>query len=135
MRDPEYFMPGIEIMASIHHPACLSLLAFSISSQSLKLVTEKMSTDLMQVIQLSARGSARPDWNDTAKSIVACGIAAGLAHLHSQNVIDRDVQPMTVFLDDNLYPRIGDFLVSRRLPPGKPLTLTFGVGTPRFYGA
>ena len=37
-----------------------------------------------------------------------------MSYLHSNNVIHRDLNPKNVFLDDNLYPKLGDFGLSIR---------------------
>ena len=32
-----------------------------------------------------------------------------MAYLHSQNIVHRDLNPTNIFLDINLFPKIGDF--------------------------
>jgi serine/threonine protein kinase len=120
-------------MAAIHHPACLSLIAFGMPADGRWcFVTKKMDCDLRQVLDQEEKGTAPSGWNETAKSIVALGIAAGLSYLHSQNIIHRDVNPENILLDSTFYPRIGGFTFAKVLPPGEPSKMTMGVGTPLF---
>lgn len=43
------------------------------------------------------------EWNDTKKLINIYGIASGMAYLHSNNVIHRNLSPESIFLDDYLF--------------------------------
>jgi serine/threonine protein kinase len=49
------------------------------------------------------------DVNDTQKVIYLFGSARGLGHLHSKEMVHRDVKLKTIFLDSRCYPRVGDF--------------------------
>ena len=54
------------------------------------------------------------DWNDTKKLINIYGIASAMSFLHSHNILHRDLKPQNIFLDDFLYPKIGDFGLSTK---------------------
>jgi serine/threonine protein kinase len=45
----------------------------------------------------------------TQKMIYLYGTARGLAHLHSREVMHRDVKPENILLDSQSFPVIGDF--------------------------
>ncbi|KAE9398378.1 kinase-like protein [Gymnopus androsaceus JB14] len=44
-----------------------------------------------------------------------CGIVAGLAFLHSLDIIHRDIKPENIFIGPSGYPVIGDFGTARRM--------------------
>ncbi|EAY01050.1 TKL family protein kinase [Trichomonas vaginalis G3] len=48
----------------------------------------------------------------TQKTIIALGVAAGMAHLHSRGIIHRDLKSLNVLLDSKTYPKICDFGLS-----------------------
>jgi serine/threonine protein kinase len=127
------FMGEVEMLARIRHPACLSLIAFSIPGDgNYSIVTEKMETDLQEVVEACLKGQARDGWDDTAKSIVFLGVAAGLAYLHSKNIVHRDVKPANILLDSDFYPRIADFGFAKLIPPEEQIQMTKGKGTALF---
>jgi serine/threonine protein kinase len=89
-----------------------------------------MSTNLQRVISAAAQGSPPSTWTATTKSIVALGVAAGMAYLHSKRILHRDLKPANVLLDANSEPRIGGFGWSRFVSPGDELTMK--IGSPLF---
>lgn len=72
-----------------------------------------------------------PDLNGTQKTIIALGIAYGMASLHSKGIIHRDLKSMNVLLDDELLPKICDFGVSRFASEEKVI-MTKEIGTPHW---
>lgn len=70
-------------------------------------------------------------WDNTKKSCVAVGIAAGLCALHHKNLLHRCVSPDNVLLDDNVYPKLNVSIVSR-FAPSSGEELTSDVGVPLF---
>lgn len=69
--------------------------------------------------------------NPTRKTIVAMCIAFGMMHLHSIGVIHRDLKSLNILLDENNYPKICDFGISRFLPDdNNPATAQ--IGTPHW---
>jgi serine/threonine protein kinase len=130
--DQNHFLRQIDVMSRIRHPACLSLIAFdlAIGKGQPSIVSEKMSGDLGSVLKAAECGKVPPGWDDTAKSIIALGVAAALSYLHSQNIMHRDVNPDNVLLDRNFYPRIGGFSCSKMMPPEGSSPMTDPMGTP-----
>lgn len=72
-----------------------------------------------------------PDLTGTQKTIIALGIAYGMASLHSRGIIHRDLKSMNVLLDDELLPKICDFGVSRFATEDKVI-MTKEIGTPHW---
>jgi serine/threonine protein kinase len=127
------FMSEVVSLAKLEHPACLSIIGFDMPPDGKYLiVTERLTADLDRVIDLAGKRQAPSGWGDTAKSIIALGVAAGLAYLHSMNIIHRDVKPANVLLDSKFYPRIADFGFARIIPVEEQVKLTMDIGTPLF---
>ena len=53
---------------------------------------------------------------NTQKQIILYGIAKGMQYLHSKKIIHRDLKPANILLDENLYPKICDFGLSKITP-------------------
>lgn len=53
------------------------------------------------------------DWNNTKKMICLIGIALGMKYVHEHKIIHRNLSSSNVYLDENLYPKIGDFGLSK----------------------
>lgn len=51
--------------------------------------------------------------DNTKKTIIAMGIAYGMGHVHDMKIIHRDLKSMNILLDNNYYPKICDFGVSK----------------------
>jgi serine/threonine protein kinase len=93
-----------------NHPFLLPLCGFP-SSRPFSIVTDFMSkSSLFQA--LHHRPDA-PNLSGTQLTIITLGIASGMASLHSQEVIHRDLKSLNVLLDDRCYPRICDFGFAR----------------------
>ena len=51
-------------------------------------------------------------WDETKKLINIYGIAARMPYLHSHNILHRNLNPINIFLDDSLFPKISVFTES-----------------------
>ncbi|KAK8888066.1 hypothetical protein M9Y10_039126 [Tritrichomonas musculus] len=64
------------------------------------------------------------------------GIANAMDYLHKHGIIHRDLKPENVHIDDNYYPHICDFGLSRCFPKtitkSMKLTMTGQIGTPLY---
>ena len=75
--------------------------------------------------------SGAPKLTPTNKTIIAMGIAYGMKDLHKMDIIHRDLKSLNILLDDNIYPKICDFGISRfKKQDGSALTLQ--IGTPHW---
>ena len=65
----------------------------------------------------------------TQLTAIAIGIAYGMVHLHSLNIIHRDLKCANILLDSRLFPRIGDFGIARFMADDE---YTVKIGTPNY---
>ena len=95
------------------------------------LVMEYMEKEsLERLINLESRNEAPPEYDNTAKQIILCGIAHGMMVLHSQRIIHRDLKPQNVLLDSQYRPYITDFGLSKFVAEGHSNTQSRdGIGT------
>jgi serine/threonine protein kinase len=120
------FLQEIHVMLKIRHRACLRLYAWNVAypeSQPAQftLVTRQMDTNLRDVL-------GKPNFGDAERSIVALGVAAGLAYLHSRKIAHCDIKPENILMDKDFWPKIGDFGFSVLMTPRSSLPR----GTPTY---
>ena len=86
---------------------------------------------LDHIIEQERNGLSDPKWDDTKKLINIYGIAFGMSYLHSLNILHRDLKPANILLNDSLFPKIGDFGLSREVVG--TLNESEYVGTPVYW--
>ena len=107
------FLSEMEVLAQVRYHSILSLYG-RVNSYPYYIITEYLSKGSVQkYIDLSYKGETPEIWDLTHKFIVILGIALGMRFLHSLNIAHRDWKPGNMLLDDNLYPRIADFGLSK----------------------
>jgi serine/threonine protein kinase len=127
------FLNEVETMSRVRHPCCLSLFAWNFNSKGeYALVTDLAVTSLGKVLEEESRGASPAGWNGTAKSCCAFGIAAGMAYLHSKNIIHRNLNPENILLDERLRPKIGGFGSAKLVSVENQMNMTMKVGTPLY---
>ena len=117
----------------IQHPALLQAIYCAWLPYPM-IVSLRAKTSLDKVLIKAEKGMPDAKWELANKLIVIFGIAAGLCKLHKDGIIHRDFKPSNILLDDNFYPHIADFGLSRPLPG--PLTERYEMtmtGTEVFY--
>ena len=113
------FYRELEIMInySIPSPFIVQFIGYSIQTRKTSkkketgyLIYDKCYMNpLSTIFELDESKLEEIGWNDTKKFIVIYGIASGMSHLHSKNIRHRDLKPENIFLDDYLFPKIGNF--------------------------
>lgn len=74
--------------------------------------------------------SGAPTLTPTNKTIIATGIAYGMLCLHKLGILHRDLKSLNILLDQNLYPKICDFGISRF--KNEEAVQTNQIGTPHW---
>jgi serine/threonine protein kinase len=111
----KYFERERQTMSRMCHPATLPLRGFALPSTT--------HPDALIVMDFMPNGSlkemndkcyaltAPPEWNATAKSKAAIGIAAAMHYVHSlkTGIRHRNLKPENILLDSNFEVRISDF--------------------------
>ena len=84
-----------------------------------------------EIIELERKSIPPKTWTDTKKLINVYGIASAMSYLHSHNIIHRDLKPANILEDDNFFPKIADFGLSKIYHQNKTTESTVGFkGTP-----
>jgi serine/threonine protein kinase len=139
--DQRLFMREIEAGCRAQHPTLLGFVSFSIFPYAVAM--ERGVISLRKALELEEAG--RPftyvntdgenvRWDDTKRAIAAFGIAVAMCYLHEHGIIHRDLKTDNIMLDENLWPRVGDFGLSKILGSGdeavnQAITQTMNVGT------
>ena len=133
--DQKSFHNEVGCQSSLKHVAILPLIGYTFPFQgrgNYAIVTQFMENgSLQQLNQKVDSGQAPENW-DTIKAINIFGIAAGMAYVHQHDVIHRDLKTENILLDENYYPKIADFGLSKVFEEGSQnqINQTLNVGTP-----
>lgn len=117
----------MKILSDMNHPSLLKFVGFSPcdfkGKQKPVIVTEYASNgSLENVLQIERFGQSIPGLDSTKKLIIIYGIASAMSYLHSKGIIHRSLKSATVYLDDILTPKIGDFGLSTRFKSSTNIT-------------
>ena len=95
-----------------HSPTIVNILGFSLEdfqgNPNIAILMDfKENGALKQLIEKGIRHESPPNYDNTTKQIILCGIAHGMMILHSRHVIH--LKPENILLDSNFHPFISDF--------------------------
>ncbi|KAK8876541.1 hypothetical protein M9Y10_006758 [Tritrichomonas musculus] len=102
-----YFLREIYILTS-DYPTILQLKGWSVIDKVIVMLDLMQKGSLYNIIHEND-----PELTPTNKQIILYGISKGMEYLHSKNIINRDLNPSNILLDDNLHPKITDFNFSK----------------------
>lgn len=134
-KDQEKFHKEVACQANLKHMAILPLVGYTIplmNQGDYTIITEFMPNgSLSSFLEKVAHGMS-PDNLETIKAINIFGIAAGMAYVHQKNIIHRDLKTENIMLDENNYPKIADFGLSKVFEEGtqNQIQQTTSIGTP-----
>lgn len=108
----------INLMSSLNHRSILGFVAFSPksfdNSPNPTIITDYAPNgSLYDLLKLELSCLSPPKWDLTHKLINIYGIASGLSYLHSHNIIHRDIKSGNILMDEQLFPKIADFGLSK----------------------
>jgi serine/threonine protein kinase len=136
-RDKHFFEHEVHILATLGHPALLSLQGYTPFVRNPEHLPS-IFTPLMprgsldDILKLDRLGQATPEWTWTRKMMILLGVALGMMCMHERRVIHRDLKSANILLDENFDRKIGDFGLSKFVEPGRSLYQTMSVGTAQF---
>lgn len=122
----ELFKREITILSEIKHEAILPFIGI-VPKSPYYIVTEYMQEGSLY----TKLHGPEPLKDPTKLTIIAIGVAQALKFLHSKRIVHRDVKSLNVLLDNNFFPKLCDFGMSRRLPENNEL-MSGSVGTPQW---
>ena len=147
-KEQNQFIRESGILNQLDHPAIVKFYGINFhkfidptSQEAIKLeptiLTEYLKNGSLSLILHNERHSiAHHDWDATKKYICILGISHAMRYLHSHGILHRDLKPENILLDDNFYPRVCDFGLSRCfseiLTRSMQVKMTGGVGTPLY---
>jgi serine/threonine protein kinase len=119
------FCREVRVSSRCEHPFLVPLIGFSLGSP-FKIVSQYMPKGTLY--NLLHRGAGQ--LTATQRTVIAMGIASGMARLHDQGIIHRDLKSLNVLLDEQMFPRVCDFGISRFMDSEEEGPLTHRIGTP-----
>lgn len=141
LEERKSFVREVELAKRLKFPTLSRVLYWDVSSErgwlsisirqraTLKYALEMANTG--NPLTWKNSGGQTVTWDATKRAITAFGVACGLCYMHERGLIHRDMKPDNILLDENMFPMITDFGLSRVLPSDqKELTQT--VGTPLY---
>lgn len=128
----------VNILSKLNHPSILKFIFYSPQNFKKKpkpvIITEfAPNGSLDELIKKERHSISSVNFNMTHKLIIIYGIAAAMKYLHANNIIHRDLKPGNILLDEFLFPKVGDFGLSKVSHKEESMTMksTFEVkGTP-----
>ncbi|KAK8837546.1 hypothetical protein M9Y10_036546 [Tritrichomonas musculus] len=108
----------VTILSQLNHPSILKFIGYSpfdFNHNSYPVIVTEYSPNgsLADIIELEHKSIPLSTWTDTKKLINIYGIASAMSYLHSHNIIHRDLKPANILEDENLFPKIADFGLSK----------------------
>lgn len=137
--DQMLIMRESTILAQLDHPSVLKFLGVNFRSlKNLKqfqptIITEYLPNgSLKAILDKEKKSIADGNWSPTKKYICLIGIADAMRYLHEHGIMHRDLKPENILIDENYYPRICDFGLSRCFSEMMSRSMTGNIGTPLY---
>lgn len=124
----------IQIMLSVNNPTLIKIHYFSKfdfnNEPNVTLIMDYFKNgSLYDVLKQAQIGLADFDYSNTKRQIILIGISRGMKYLHSRKIIHRDLSSNNILLDDEFYPVITDFGLSKFTDVNEPKIQSFFGGT------
>lgn len=118
----------VETMASVHHQYVLELVGAHIT-EPYRIIT-RFCPGKSLFDRLHRTNRQMPPLTATRLTIIAYEVAVGMQHLHSCNIVHRDLKTLNILLDEEDDGCVADFGLSGMMKDNQELC--GGVGTPHY---
>lgn len=146
-QDQKNFFSESYILFQLHHPSIvkfhgINFQAFSdpeLTDNRLRpsIITEYLTNGSIQdLFDKLYKNKEFPQWTATKKIISILGISNAMSYLHKNGILHCDLKPENILFDDNFYPYISDFGLSKcfkdSLTSSKEFYVSKAGGTPLY---
>ncbi|KAK8883844.1 hypothetical protein M9Y10_042943 [Tritrichomonas musculus] len=142
-KDQMMLLREVQILCKLDHPSIVKFYGINFHSflnptqLEPTILTEYLKNgSLKKVLDKEKNSIADLNWSPTKKYINLLGISDAMRYLHSKGVLHRDLKPENILIDENYYPRVCDFGLSRCFPEtltkSMQLVLTQNIGSPLY---
>nr|XP_048330640.1 rust resistance kinase Lr10-like [Ziziphus jujuba var. spinosa] len=111
------FINEVATIGRIHHANVVQLIGFCVEGSKRALVFEFMPNGSLDKFMLSKEGSAILSYEQMLK--ISLGVAHGIEYLHqccNMQILDFDIKPHNVLLDENFTPKVSNFGLAKLYP-------------------
>ncbi|KAK8847918.1 hypothetical protein M9Y10_018966 [Tritrichomonas musculus] len=117
--DSAYFdlFNQLSIIQEIKFPSIVNFICYSLkdfkNKDRLTIIEDFCPNNTLDyLLENIEKGVSNLQLTDTQKLILIYGVASAFSYLHSLDIIHRDLKPANIFLDENLFPKVGDFALA-----------------------
>lgn len=123
------FYQEVTVLSLFHHPAMVPFIGYAVKNNKGKIYLKFMEKgSLDDNIQKNCTNVIDNLWDETHKYIISYGVCRAMKHLHSHNILHRDLKAENVLLDNDLHPYVADFGTSKAVDDARN-TLTVKLTT------
>ena len=124
----------VGIMMCVNHPTIIKFIGYSKldfhNENNLTIIMELAKNgSLSDVLKSIQQNDGPSNYTNTTRQIILIGISRGMKYLHDLNIIHRDLKAGNILLDDDFYPHIADFGMSKFYEVGHSYSQSLFGGT------
>ena len=123
----------INILSKLIHPSFLKFIGFSpidFDKHPLPVLVSELppNKSLEHLLNKERSDDHVEEWNDTKRLICIYGIACGMSFLHLHDILHRNLCPESIFFDEFLFPKIGNFGLLTKIHAIESMTFQSSIG-------